>query len=102
MQVGLDMLAIFDVWCADSFRSAGNIGVLFGVQVALDLLATVVRASSLPLSDAIMSTFLPAVHCVMKTDDNATMQVTSLTAQLFPFPVPECCCCSGLIINYTR
>ena len=27
------------VWYADSFRSAGNIGVLFGVQVGLDMLA---------------------------------------------------------------
>ncbi|KAK7490568.1 hypothetical protein BaRGS_00018171 [Batillaria attramentaria] len=43
-------------------------------SVALDLLGTVVRASSVPLSDGIMSTFLPAVHCVMKTDDNSTMQ----------------------------
>ncbi|XP_076468794.1 importin-9-like [Babylonia areolata] len=43
-------------------------------SVALDLLATVVRASSLPLSEGIMSTFLPAVHCMMKTDDSGTMQ----------------------------
>ncbi|KAL8589419.1 hypothetical protein ACOMHN_021571 [Nucella lapillus] len=43
-------------------------------SVALDLLVTVVRASPAPLSDAIMSTFLPTVHCMMKTDDSATMQ----------------------------
>ncbi|KAK7102594.1 importin-9-like [Littorina saxatilis] len=43
-------------------------------SVALDLLETVVRATPQPLSDAVMSTFLPAVHCTMKSDDNATMQ----------------------------
>ncbi|PVD24404.1 hypothetical protein C0Q70_14886 [Pomacea canaliculata] len=43
-------------------------------SVSLDLLATVIRASPLPLSEAAMSSFLPAVHCVVKTDDSSTMQ----------------------------
>ena len=40
MQVGLDLLAtLVFVQCAGRVRFAGNIGVLFGVQVGLDLLA---------------------------------------------------------------
>jgi hypothetical protein len=53
------------------------------IQVALDMLGTVVRASSTPLSDEIMSTFLPTVQCVMKTDDNATMQSGGETLRAF-------------------
>ena len=52
-------------------------------QVALDLLGTVVRASANPLSDEVMSTFLPTVHCVIKTDDNATMQSGGETLRAF-------------------
>ena len=46
-------------------------------QVALDILQTLVRSSSVPLSDPLMNQAFPAaVQCTVKTDDNATMQVS--------------------------
>ena len=45
------------------------------VQVALDVLETLVRSRTGTLSDAMVKTAFPAaVHCTLHTDDNATMQ----------------------------
>ena len=44
-------------------------------QVSLDILQTLVRASTVPLSDALVSSAFPAaVQVTLKSDDSATMQ----------------------------
>lgn len=57
------------------FQVLTLISANFVFQVALDILQTLVRSSSLPLSDALMNQAFPAaVQSTMKTDDNSTMQ----------------------------
>ncbi|XP_064488644.1 importin-9-like [Ornithodoros turicata] len=47
-----------------------------GLQgVSLDVLETIVRSSSTPLSDALINQAFPtALHCILHTDDNSTLQ----------------------------
>lgn len=47
-----------------------------GIQsVSLDVLQTIVRSSSLPLSEALVNQAFPViVHCILHTDDNSTLQ----------------------------
>ena len=46
------------------------------LQVALDVLQTIVRSSTLPLSgELVQSGFPAAARCVLQSDDNSTMQV---------------------------
>uniref|UniRef100_A0A4D5RS71 Putative importin 9 n=1 Tax=Ixodes scapularis TaxID=6945 RepID=A0A4D5RS71_IXOSC len=47
-----------------------------GIQsVSLDVLQTLVRSSSLPLSEALVNQAFPViVHCILHTDDNSTLQ----------------------------
>jgi len=52
--------------------------------VALDVLQTLVRYSEPPLSDTLMNTAFPAaLHCILRTDDNSTMQVYARLALIF-------------------
>jgi hypothetical protein len=52
--------------------------------VALDVLQTLVRYSDPPLSDALMNTAFPAaLHCILRTNDNSTMQVYERLALIF-------------------
>jgi hypothetical protein len=61
-------------------ESAQGDKVTPGLQaVALDMLQTLVRSSDAPLSPLLVeSAFLPAVQCMMRTDDNSIMQVGSI------------------------
>ena len=53
-------------------------------QVALDVLLTIVRSSTVPLSeDLVQSGFPAAARCTLQTDDNATMQVSILCLNSF-------------------
>ena len=50
----------------------------FYYQIALDIMCVVVRNSPVPFSDALIHQAFPAVvHCTLKTDDNASMQVNT-------------------------
>lgn len=47
--------------------------------MSLDVLQTIVRSSSLPLSEALVNQAFPViVHCILHTDDNSTLQVSDL------------------------
>jgi hypothetical protein len=53
-------------------------------SVALDVLQTLVRYSEPPLSDTLMNTAFPAaLQCILRTDDNSTMQVDIRLAHIF-------------------
>jgi hypothetical protein len=53
-------------------------------SVALDVLQTLVRYSEPPLSDTLMNTAFPAaLQCILRTDDNSTMQVDIMLAHIF-------------------
>ena len=46
------------------------------MQVSIDILTVLVRWSSVPLSDLLVSQIFPAVvQCTLHTDDSSTMQV---------------------------
>ena len=59
------------------------------LQVALDVLQTIVRSSTLPLSaELVQSGFPAAARCVLQSDDNSTMQVCMLSIfSCFCFPL---------------
>ncbi|KFM58485.1 Importin-9, partial [Stegodyphus mimosarum] len=59
-----------------SILQAQPMKVPLGLQaVSLDVLQTIVRSSSRPLPDSIISQAFPAaVHCIMHTDDNSILQ----------------------------
>ncbi|CAL1541790.1 unnamed protein product [Lymnaea stagnalis] len=44
------------------------------VSVSVEMVACLVRAVPLPLSDTMMSSFMPVVHALLTTDDSATLQ----------------------------
>ncbi len=45
----------------------------------MDIVQTLVRASPVPLPEALMTEAFPAVvHCTLNTDDNGTLQVILL------------------------
>lgn len=51
----------------------------FSFQTSIDILTTVVRNTKPPLSQLLICQAFPAVaQCSLHTDDNATMQVTSI------------------------
>lgn len=59
--------------------------VLFALpfQTSIDILTTVVRNTKPPLSQLLICQAFPAVaQCSLNTDDNATMQVTSVGMEL--------------------
>jgi len=45
------------------------------LQVALDILTIIVRASQSPISDQLLAAFPAAVYCILHSDDNALLQV---------------------------
>ena len=54
------------------------------LQVALDVLQTIVRSSTLPLSaELVQSGFPAAARCVLQSDDNSTMQVCMKLLQVY-------------------
>jgi hypothetical protein len=57
--------------------------------VALDVLQTLVRYSEPPLSDTLMNTAFPAaLQCILRTDDNSTMQVYVVQGWKFFINIP--------------
>lgn len=53
------------------------------IQVALDVLQTIVRSSKTPVSEQLVRAFPAAVHCTLNSDDNSTMQVMSSFMMFF-------------------
>ncbi|PNF35800.1 Importin-9 [Cryptotermes secundus] len=62
-------------------------------SVALDVLQTLVRYSEPPLSDTLMNTAFPAaLHCILRTDDNSTMQSGGECLRTYISSSPEQVC----------
>ncbi|KAJ9582618.1 hypothetical protein L9F63_023037 [Diploptera punctata] len=62
-------------------------------SVALDVLQTLVRYSEPPLSDTLMNTAFPAaVQCILRTDDNSTMQSGGECLRTYISVAPEQVC----------
>ncbi|GFG36391.1 hypothetical protein Cfor_01763 [Coptotermes formosanus] len=58
--------------------------------VALDVLQTLVRYSEPPLSDTLMNTAFPAaLQCILRTDDNSTMQTGGECLRTYISVAPE-------------
>lgn len=72
-------------------------------EIALDLLATIVKHSEAPLSDQLVQTAFPAaVHCILRTDDHSVMQSGGECMRTFIFVSPHqiCTYSNGTGLNY--